>query len=74
MQLTRLRDSFDHVISEQTQTWVVPTLVATGGLSIVGVSFSLAPISFEANVIETHENAGDFTEPRTRSGSREAGH
>ena len=35
-QLARFGDIFDRVTSEQTQTWVLPTLVVIGGLSLVG--------------------------------------
>jgi hypothetical protein len=35
-QLARFGDIFDRVASEQTQTWVLPTLVAIGGISLVG--------------------------------------
>lgn len=37
MQLARSGDVFDRVASQQTQTWVVPTLVAIGGISAVGL-------------------------------------
>jgi hypothetical protein len=36
MQLARFGDIFDLVVSQQTQTWVVPTLIAIAGISIVG--------------------------------------
>lgn len=36
-QLARFGDIFDRVASEQTQTWVLPTLVVIGGISLVGV-------------------------------------
>jgi hypothetical protein len=35
MQLARFGDIFDLVVSQQTQTWVVPTLIAIAGISIV---------------------------------------
>jgi hypothetical protein len=37
MQLARFGDIFDRVVSDQTQTWVVPTLVVIAGISIVGL-------------------------------------
>jgi uncharacterized BrkB/YihY/UPF0761 family membrane protein len=33
MQTARFGDIFDRVVSEQTQTWVVPTLVVITGIS-----------------------------------------
>jgi hypothetical protein len=36
MQLARFGDIFDLIVSERSQTWVVPTLVAIAGISIVG--------------------------------------
>jgi hypothetical protein len=36
MQLALFGDIFDLVVSQQTQTWVVPTLIAIAGISIVG--------------------------------------
>lgn len=37
MQLARFGDVFDRVVSQQTQSWVVPTLIVIAGISIVGV-------------------------------------
>jgi len=37
MQTGRFGDIFDRVVSEQTQTWVVPTLIVITGISIVGL-------------------------------------
>jgi hypothetical protein len=37
MQLARFGDIFDRVVSNQTQTWVVPTLIVIAGISIVGL-------------------------------------
>ncbi len=36
MQLARFGDIFDRIVSEQTQTWVVPALVVIAGITIVG--------------------------------------
>jgi hypothetical protein len=35
-QLARFGDIFDRVVSQQTQTWVLPTLVAIAGMTLVG--------------------------------------
>jgi hypothetical protein len=35
-QLARFGDIFDHVVSQQTQTWVFPSLVVVVGLTLVG--------------------------------------
>ena len=40
MQTARFGDIFDRVVLEQTQTWVVPTLIVITGISIVGFLFS----------------------------------
>ena len=37
MQTGRFGDIFDRVVSEQTQTWVVPMLIVNTGISIVGL-------------------------------------
>jgi uncharacterized BrkB/YihY/UPF0761 family membrane protein len=37
MQTARFGDIFDRVVLEQTQTWVVPTLIVITGISIVGL-------------------------------------
>ena len=37
MQTGRFGDIFDRVVSEQTQTWVVPMLIVITGISIVGL-------------------------------------
>ena len=37
MQTGRFGDIFDRVVSEQTQTWVVPTVIVITGISIVGL-------------------------------------
>jgi len=37
MQLVRFGDIFDRVVSEQTQTWALPTLVVIAGISFVGL-------------------------------------
>jgi hypothetical protein len=36
-QLARFGDIFDRVVSDQAQTWVLPTLVAIAGISLVGL-------------------------------------
>ena len=35
-QLARFGDIFDRVVSQQTQTWVLPTLVVIVGITLVG--------------------------------------
>jgi hypothetical protein len=36
-QVARFGDIFDRVVSDQTQTWVLPTLVAIAGISLAGL-------------------------------------
>jgi hypothetical protein len=36
MQTARFGDIFDRIVSEQTQTWIAPTLIVIAGISIVG--------------------------------------
>jgi uncharacterized membrane protein YidH (DUF202 family) len=36
-QLARFGDIFDRVVSQQTQTWVLPTLVVIVGITLVGL-------------------------------------
>jgi uncharacterized BrkB/YihY/UPF0761 family membrane protein len=36
MQLAQFGDIFDRVVSNQTQSWVIPTLVVIIGISVVG--------------------------------------
>ena len=40
MQTARFGDIFDRVVLEETQTWVVPSLIVITGISIVGLLFS----------------------------------
>ena len=49
-QLARFGDIFDHVVSQQTQTWVFPTLVVVVGLTLVALSYSLAYGSFTRRI------------------------
>jgi cobalamin synthase len=37
MQTARFGDIFDRVVSQQTQTWVVPILIAIAGVSVIGL-------------------------------------
>jgi hypothetical protein len=36
IQTARFGDIFDRVVSQQTQTWVLPTLIVIVGISLVG--------------------------------------
>ena len=52
MQLARFGDIFDRVVSDQTQTWVVPTLVVIGGVSIVGLLLFIGLYIFRGREVE----------------------
>ena len=46
IQIARFGDIFDRVVSQQTQTWVLPTLVVIVGLSLVGFIVFIGLLKF----------------------------
>jgi sterol desaturase/sphingolipid hydroxylase (fatty acid hydroxylase superfamily) len=52
MQLARFGDIFDRVVSEQTQTWVLPVLIVIAGVSIIGLLLFVGLFIFRSRETE----------------------
>ena len=64
-QSARFGDIFDRVVSEQTQSWVLPALIALVGVTLVGILLFIGFWKFRkrnaANHAADHSNAKFFS-------------